>query len=55
MTPLGWGWAMFVWGYALVWFLFNDRAKLVAYWVLDRTRPGAKVGEPADPAPQTAG
>jgi H+-transporting ATPase len=21
MTPLGWGWAAFVWGYALVWFL----------------------------------
>jgi len=25
MTPLGWGWAGVVWGYALVWFLFNDR------------------------------
>src|SRR6202034_2818320 len=21
MTPLGWGWALFVWGYALAWFL----------------------------------
>jgi H+-transporting ATPase len=28
MTPLGWGWAAFVWGYALVWFLLNDRLKL---------------------------
>ena len=36
MTPLGWGWALFVWGYALVWFLVNDRVKLVAYWALDR-------------------
>ncbi len=36
MTPLGWGWALFVWGYALVWFLVNDRVKLIAYWVLDR-------------------
>jgi len=36
MTPLGWGWAMFVWVYALVWALVNDRAKLCAYWVLDR-------------------
>ena len=35
MTPLGWGWALFVWGYALVWFLVNDRVKLIAYWVLD--------------------
>jgi H+-transporting ATPase len=35
MTPLGWGWALFVWGYALVWFLVNDRAKLLAYRVFD--------------------
>jgi H+-transporting ATPase len=35
MTPLGWGWAMFVWGYALVWFLFNDRVKLLAYRIFD--------------------
>ena len=38
MTPLGWGWAVFVWGYALVWFLVNDRVKLAAYWILDRRR-----------------
>ncbi|PZV15750.1 MAG: plasma-membrane proton-efflux P-type ATPase [Pseudanabaena sp.] len=36
MTPLGWGWAMFVWGYALAWFLVNDRVKLFAYWLLSR-------------------
>jgi H+-transporting ATPase len=36
MTPLGWSWALFVWGYALVWFLVNDRVKLIAYWALDR-------------------
>jgi H+-transporting ATPase len=35
MTPLGWGWAFFVWGYALVWFLVNDRLKLLAYRVFD--------------------
>jgi H+-transporting ATPase len=35
MTPLGWGWALFVWGYALTWFLVNDRVKLLAYWLLD--------------------
>ena len=38
MTPLGWGWAAFVWGYALVWFLVNDRVKLLAYRVYDRSR-----------------
>ena len=35
MTPLGWGWALFVWGYALVWFLVNDRVKLLAYRFFD--------------------
>ena len=34
MTPIGWGWAAFVWGYALVWFFVNDRVKLLAYRVL---------------------
>jgi H+-transporting ATPase len=37
MTPLGWGWALFVWGYALVWFLVSDRVKLLAYRVFDPT------------------
>ncbi|MDD2307041.1 MAG: plasma-membrane proton-efflux P-type ATPase [Prolixibacteraceae bacterium] len=35
MTPLGWGWAGFVWGYALIWFLVNDRIKLLAYKIFD--------------------
>jgi H+-transporting ATPase len=35
MTPLGWGWAGLVWGYALVWFLISDRVKLLAYRILD--------------------
>lgn len=37
MTPLGWGWALFVWGYALAWFLVNDFIKLLAYRVFDPT------------------
>ena len=40
MTPLGWGWALFVWGYAMGWALITDRVKLLAYRVLDRTRAG---------------
>jgi H+-transporting ATPase len=36
MTPLGWRWALFVWGYALAWFLVNDRVKLLAYRIFDR-------------------
>lgn len=35
MTPLGWRWAGLVWGYALMWFLINDRLKLAAYYWLD--------------------
>jgi H+-transporting ATPase len=40
MAPLPWKWAAFVWGYALVWFLVNDRVKLLAYRILDRTNAG---------------
>ena len=35
MTPIGWGYAALVWGYALVWFLVTDRVKLLAYRILD--------------------
>jgi hypothetical protein len=35
--PGNWGWALFVWGYALVWFLVGDRMKLLAYRVFDPT------------------
>ncbi|HEY4417770.1 MAG TPA: plasma-membrane proton-efflux P-type ATPase [Verrucomicrobiae bacterium] len=38
MTPLGWGWALFVWGYALVWFLVSDQVKLLAYRIFDPIR-----------------
>jgi len=39
MTPLGWGWTLFVWGYALAWFLVNDRVKLLAYRICDPAKP----------------
>jgi H+-transporting ATPase len=44
MTPLGWRWAGLVWAYAMLWFLFNDRLKLAAYYWLDhhRSRETAK-------------
>ncbi|MGE5217571.1 MAG: plasma-membrane proton-efflux P-type ATPase [Chloroflexota bacterium] len=34
MPAIGWGWALAVWGYALGWFLVNDRVKLAAYRIL---------------------
>ena len=36
MPAIGWGWALLVWGYALAWFLINDRVKLAAYRIFDR-------------------
>jgi len=48
MTPLGWGWALFVWGYALVWFLVSDRVKLVAYSVFDPTAAPLLAKKPVD-------
>ena len=39
MTPIGWGWALAVWGYALAWFFVNDRVKLAAFRILDLAHP----------------
>jgi H+-transporting ATPase len=54
MTPLGWGWAAFVWGYALVWALVNDRVKLLAYRVFDPTKAPLLAKKPLDLTPQIA-
>ncbi|KTD35058.1 magnesium-transporting ATPase, P-type [Legionella nautarum] len=35
MPALGWGWAGFVWVYALTWALISDRVKLLAYRIID--------------------
>jgi len=40
MPAIGWGWALLIWGYALAWFLVNDRIKLAAYKVFDLRQPG---------------
>ena len=57
MTPLGWGWALFVWGYALAWFLVNDQVKLLAYRILDpaKARTPAASARPKKPAPSLSG
>jgi H+-transporting ATPase len=49
MTPLGWKWAGFVWGYALLWFLVNDRIKLLAYRIFDPGNAAAKPNAHAEP------
>jgi H+-transporting ATPase len=50
MTPIGWGYAAFLWGYALTWFLVTDRVKLLAY---RRLEPG-RSATPSDLTPQIA-
>jgi H+-transporting ATPase len=54
MTPLGWGWAAFVWGYALVWALMNDRVKLLAYRIFDPTKAPLLAKKSLDLTPQIA-
>jgi H+-transporting ATPase len=39
MAPLGWGWALLVWGYALIWFLVEDQIKLQSYHLFDWQHP----------------
>jgi len=40
MTPIGWGWAALVWGYALPWFLVNDWVEIWALHIFDPKKPG---------------
>jgi len=44
LPPIGWKLALFVWGYALSWFVLNDLVKLASYRVFERKRglPGRK-------------
>jgi len=48
MAPLGWKWAAFVWSYALVWALINDRVKLLAYRIFDPAKPALLAKRPVD-------
>jgi H+-transporting ATPase len=53
MTPLGWHWALFVWGYAIAWALLTDRVKLLAYRIFDPTQPPLLLKPPFSLAPST--
>jgi H+-transporting ATPase len=52
MTPLGWKWAGFVWGYALLWFFVTDPVKLLAYRILDPVKAGTKPGSKVEVKPE---
>ena len=54
MTPLGWGWAGFVWGYALAWALVNDRVKLLAYRIFDPAKAPLLAKQQFDLSPRIA-
>jgi H+-transporting ATPase len=41
VTPLGWTYAAMVWAYAFAWFLVTDPLKLLAYKILDETKPAS--------------
>ncbi len=55
MTPIGWKWAAFVWGYAIVWALINDRVKLLAYRIFDPNGLPLLVKKQKDLTPEIAG
>jgi H+-transporting ATPase len=57
MAPIGWGLALFVWGYAMAWFLATDRLKLLAYRFIDppKGKPeSAKARSASDLTPEIA-
>ena len=56
MTPIGWGWAGFVWGYALTCALLTDPIKLLAYRILDPTptKDPSSAKKPLAGTPQVA-
>ncbi|MGA9539060.1 MAG: plasma-membrane proton-efflux P-type ATPase [Desulfobacterales bacterium] len=51
MPPLGWRWAGFVWGYALIWALLSDRVKLLAYRIFDPVKTKSKAEAKAEDKP----
>ena len=49
MVPIGWKWALLIWGYCLAWFLVNDRVKLAAYHIIDLERSWLRVQRREEP------
>jgi H+-transporting ATPase len=53
VTPLGWNWALLVWGYALAWALVNDRIKLLTYRILGAAKVEPRSKRPVEAEPQS--
>ncbi|RLA06574.1 MAG: metal-transporting ATPase, partial [Gammaproteobacteria bacterium] len=48
ITPVGWEYALGIWGYALVWFLINDAIKVGTYrWLHSEGNNGATTANPS--------
>jgi H+-transporting ATPase len=55
MTPIGWWYALLIWGYALGWFLINDLVKVLADRLIRQTRNNAsEVAAPSELKSRTA-
>ena len=54
MTPIGWGWAGFVWAYALICALLTDPIKVLAYRLFDPIKTAAAPEKPTTIAPTAA-
>jgi len=54
MPAISWELAALVWGYAIVWFLVNDRVKLLGYRILDPQGEPVIAQRSAKPAPAGA-
>jgi H+-transporting ATPase len=60
MTPIGWYYALVVWGYSIAWFLFNDAVKVWVYRLMRQgipihTRHLKRIEAPLHPASQKDG
>lgn len=60
MTPIGWYYALVVWGYSIAWFLFNDAVKVWVYRLMRQgipihTRHLRRIEAPLHPASQKDG
>jgi H+-transporting ATPase len=47
MAPIGWAWGLAIWGYALFWFLAEDRLKPFAFSMFDKKQAGLLAGTPS--------
>jgi H+-transporting ATPase len=41
---VGWGWTLASWGYAFIWFIVIDRAKIGLYSIFDAKKPVLGLG-----------